>query len=303
MGRSTNVSAFDELLEKLADDDKSVVSGLAEKYPEFKEYGLRQSDYSRKMGELRDQVQYAQQWDSWKKENWVQDDQDPQGGYTQSEKVLREQLEAARREKEALQEQVAFGGLGDEMTFEQLEQSFDKIMTSKKIPTAEYLGQKEKELRNYVDNGIAPVMLTAQEIQLRHFKEFNEIIPAKDLLVKASEAGAGNFEQYWETSIAGPKRQAAKEQHYQQELKSQREELEARLEKQKQESEAERQRLIGMNLTANPSDAGDAQGNAFRQQMLGIDKAEEGKIPEVPVGEGGIAAHAAALYKKNGGHF
>jgi hypothetical protein len=297
MARSTNASAFDELLEKFADEDKTVFNELAEKYPDMKGYGLRQSDYNRKMNEFQAEIAYANGWKEWELNNW-----DDEAKSTKQERILKDQLEAAKREKEALEQQVAFGGLGDEMTFEQLEQSMGKFVKDKGILTANDLTAKEKEFRAYVDKGISPVILTAQEVALRHFKEFNEVLPGTEIIDKAFEAGAGNIKDYWESQIAQPRRIAAEKEKYETELKSQRENYEARLEKQKLEADAERQRLIGMNASSSPTDAGEA--NLFRDQMLGIaPKDDQSKIPNTPVGEGGIAAAAAAIYKQNGGHF
>ena len=187
------------------------------------------------------------------------------------------------------------------MTFAQMEQEFGKIAESKGYVTKDVIAAKENELRAYVDKGISPVLLTAQELQLRHFQEFGEILPGSELLEKAAQAGAGNFKEYYEQSIAGPRRIAADKAKYESELKTQRETYERQLQETKDQAEAEKQRLIGMNATNNPADAG--EGNQFRDYVQGIKKEEASKIPDIPIGEGGIAAEAARIYKQNGGHF
>lgn len=298
-------SAFDEIITKFGnDDDKNSFLGLAEKYPDLKDYGMRQSDYSRRMDEVRDQVELATRWQGWEAENWDKD-----SGMTKTEKVLASELERLQSEKEDLERKVATGNFsGDEMTFEQLEQFGTDLIKKKGIVTSDDLAAKEAEFKKnltessnsnaYMNNAA----LIVPYLNQRHFNEFGELFDPNEFVKTAVEKQRFDLTDYYDKDFIVSKRQAKNDSDHKAEIALIKAEADKRIAEAKQEAEAVSERLKGMGSNGmGPSDDGTPSMGEFQRKYLGLDKTidPKGEPPANQLGEGALAHFAAAKWRQD----
>lgn len=283
-------SAFEELLETFSsDEDRKAFEELGAKNPKVKEFGMRQSDYSRRLDEVREDLSELTSWREWRKNNWEEGE-----NMTKAEKAKVTQIEALEREKQELESRV---GLGDDMTLEQLESWGQELIKKNGFVTEETLKLKETEYRDLVkgvNQFTAQAALNVPYLNQKHKDEFGELFDPEEFVNDAVKANRFDLKAFYEERVA-PKRVEKMKSDFEQQKKT----LTEDLDRQKTEAvkaakdEAERARAMGAG-GQNPSDIDSPTMGAMQRKILKMDQLEEGsKAPEVPLGEGGVAAFAA----------
>lgn len=295
-------SGFEVLLESLPDSDEFEFKGsvrkafaeLAEKVPKLKESVLAQSDYSRRMDEVRDKVKLADTWDEWRRNNWDDDKH-----MTRSE--LEKQAEMDRLQTELETARTAALATGEEMNFDQLNQRLEQYSKEKNFLTPDELKKqfdgKTKEVEDYVKGYSAPIARAALDIpylMAKHEKEFGEILDPDILTKYAAEKGNFNLRDVYEKDWVVEKRTDAMKKHYESELQKVKDGEAAKLEAVRAEATAaaRTQQIMGQP-SGNPVDMGGNDMGPLQRRMLPESDVDRSKAPEVPIGEGGLAAYAA----------
>lgn len=284
-----SVSAFDDLLLTFADEaDRQTFNQLAERNPEVLNYGMRQSDYSRRLDEVKDELEDLEKWRAWRRDHY---DQEHKMTKTELEKT--QQLEALAAEKERLESKLLLEGGGGDMDFEQLEAWGKEFVTKRGIVTTETLKTKEKELTDFVSGMNAftnEASLIVPFLNRRHEKEFGEMFNPKAFLKEAVDKGHfGDLETFYEKDYVAEARTKKMRSDYDLELKKKNDELAAERER---ADKAERAAAAGQG--GSPVDVDGSTMGAFQRNYLGLNKEKDGSgAPEVELGEGGIAAYAA----------
>ena len=300
-------SSFDVLLESLPEDQEFEFKGpvrkafaeLAEKVPKLKDSVLAQSDYSRKMDEVRDKVILANKWDEWRQNNW-----DDEKNSTKDE--LRALAEAERLTAELEAARTAALATGEEMTFDQLNQRLEQFTKEKKIVTTDDLENqfkgKTKEVEDYIKVYSAPIARAALDIpylMAKHEKEFGEILDPDTLTKYAAEKGNFNLRDVYEKDWVVEKRQQAMKANYDAEIQKLKDGNAAEIARAKEDAaaEARKQQIMGQP-NGNPVDMGGNDMGPLQRRMLPTEQPGDGepKAPEVPIGEGSLAAFAARQF-------
>lgn len=295
------VSAFDELIGQFGDDsDKETFLGLAEKHPFIKEYGLRQSDYSRQLNENKERLEVADEWNDWKVKNW-----DSEAKMTKQQKAAVEEAERLKQENEGLESRIAaMGSGGEDMTFEQLEQFGKDLIKNNNIVTQADILAKQKELEGYVQgvNGVmTKAALTVPFLNQKHDKEFGEMFDPDDFIKQATEKGRYDLKDFYEKEYVVDRRQAKTIEKHQAEIAALTATKDAEIAAAKEHAEAIAARVSGMGAGGGPADDGGASMGAFQRNYLKLDQQQDdkSKVPDVPLGDGGVAAFAAAKWKQD----
>jgi hypothetical protein len=296
MAKRSGASAFDELLETFStQEDRKAFEDIATKYPQVKEYGLRQSDYSRQLNELNEQITELNEWRDWRSRNW-----DDQRGMTTREVARLQELEELKTQKEQLEQKVAFGGLGgDDMNFEQLENWGKEFAAKNGFLTKDAISAKEQELRELVigtNSFTANAALLVPYLNQRHQQEFGELFEPDQFLRDATAKNRHDLKDYYEKEFVVEKREAKRKADYESEIARVKSEADERVKKADENAQGAIERLKGMGPQGqSPADADGPQMASFQRKYLGLDKKpEDGSgAPEVSLGEGGIAAYAA----------
>ena len=304
---------FTNLLESLPDSDEFEFKGsvrkafaeLAEKVPKLKESVLAQSDYSRRMDEVRDKVKLADTWDEWRRNNW-----DDEKHMTRAELEKVAELERVQAELETAR--TAALATGEEMNFDQLNQRLEQYSKEKNFLTPDDLKKqfdgKTKEVEDYVKGYSAPIARAALDIpylMAKHEKEFGEILDPDILTKYAAEKGNFNLRDVYEKDWVVEKRTAAMKNHYEAELQKMKDGETAKLQAARDEAaaEARKQQIMGQP-NGNPVDMGGNDMGPLQRRMLPEQQGDQdrSKAPEVPIGEGSLAAFAARefLAKQSG---
>ena len=291
----TNVSAFDELLDSFSDpSDRQTFEGLASRNPKVKEYGLRQSDYSRKLNEHNEDLTELNQWRDWREKNW-----DDNQNTTKREIEKANELIRLQAERDELEAKIALGGLGGDMTFEELDSYFEK----KGVVTSGVLAEKEKAVNDLIvgtNRAMANAALMVPYLNQKHRDEFGELFDPREFLKEANDKGRFDLAEYYENDFVAQKRQAKLHKDHEDEIARLKAEADDREKKAKEEGReyADRARAMG---AGSPTDSEGASMGAFQRSYLGLNKKEEGSgAPEVALGEGGIAAYAAREWVNKG---
>jgi len=299
-------SSFDSLLETLSDTEEFEFKGpvrkafaeLAEKVPKLKDSVLAQSDYSRKMDEVRDKVKLADTWNEWRKENW-----DDESNASKSE--LRLKAEADRLAQELETARTAALGTGEEMTFEQLNQSLDKYTKDKGIVDRTSLDEvvkgKATEFQDYVKGYSQPIARAAVEVPgilLKHQQEFGEIMDTDAFMKYAAEKGRMDYRDLYEKDWVVERRTQKMKADYEKQLADAKTlaETDKAAAVANAQAEAKKQQVMG-SPSGNPIDNGSSELGPLQRRMQvqqeQLVDGEKPKAPEVPIGEGGLAAFAA----------
>lgn len=301
--KQSTVSAFDEIITQFGDDaDKEAFIGLAEKYPQIKEYGLRQSDYSRYMNESKIKIDLADEWNTWKSDHW-----DDEAKMTKQQKAAVDEAARLKQENEGLESRIAaMGSGGDDMTFEQLEQFGKDLISKNGIVTKVDIDAKQKELEGFVkgfDGVMAKTALTVSFLNQKHDREFGEPFDPDEFVKEAAEKGANNLKEFYENQFVAGKRQERVTAQHVAEIERIKAESAVELAKAKEQADAIAARIQGMGSGGmNPSDDGSGSVmGAFQKQYLKLDQVQTdaSKVPDVPLGDGGVAAFAAAKYRQD----
>ena len=283
-------SAFDALLKTFGtEEDQNLFSQLAERNPEVLSYGLRQDDYSRKLDEHRSELEELQSWRSWRENNW-----DPEVKMTKAEREKQERLDALESEKADLESRIAAGG---DMTFEDVERFGNEWLKKTGIKpdqlvTKDVIDAKTKEFQN-LNAFTAKAALEVPYLNAKHEKEFGDLFDPNDFLKQATEAGQYDLKAFYEGSFVTNKRQEKMKSDYERQLKEKDEAFAA--EKKAAEDRLARMAGMGPQGTGSPADTEGPAMGPLQRKMMGLDKPKpEGRgAPEVPLGDGAIAAHAA----------
>jgi hypothetical protein len=295
MAKKDGGSAFDEILNSFADsEDRETFTDLADRNPRVREYGLRQSDYSRSMDQLRkerteheEDLDELTEWRNWRNEHW-----DADARMTKRELARYKEVQALKDENTRLQNQLLLEG--EDVNFEQLEKWSDEIAAKKGYITRDDISRKEQELKEFVAGGqnwLARAATTVPYLNQRHDKEFGEPFDPDKFLSDAVTKGRFNdLKEYYEEWVA-PQRQEKQKAHSTKEI----EEAKAEAEKQKKRADDAELRVAGGPA---PVDVEGSDMAPFQRQYLGLDKKPEGSsgAPEVPLGEGAIASYAARQF-------
>lgn len=291
-------NAFEDLIELIEEPEwKEAFTKAAEKYKPVKEYGLRQSDYSRKLNELGGKAKYADAWEKWKNENW-----DPDLKMTKAEAEAQDRIRAIESENETLRQLQETG----DVTFEQLQSEVDKMVTAKTkgALTDEQFNQKygtklfdkvayDKEVNERVTNWTAArdnMYLQLYELGFKHKDEFGEILKPADVIKFANEKGKQDLEEAYGMMVSSRR------------TEKQNKDMEAKLEAARKEGELKGKQEAAMGATGRmPSDTGAPEMSHLQQRLLrGTEKEGEAKIPdEIKMDGSGRLGHAVAdIYRK-----
>ena len=299
--------SFTSLLETLPDTDEFEFKGsarkafaeLAEKVPKLKESVLAQSDYSRRMDEVRDKVKLADTWDEWRRNNWNDEKK-----MTNAEAEKQAELERVQTELEAAR--TAALVTGEEMTFDQLNQRLEQFTKEKNYLTPDDLKKqfdgKTKEVEDYVKGYNAPIARAALDVpylMAKHEKEFGEILDPEVLMEYGVKKNNFNLRELYEKDWVVEKRQKAMKDGYEAELQKIKDGEAAKIQAAKDEALAEgRKQAVMGQQNGNPVDMGGNDMGPLQRRMQ--PPAQEGdgapKAPEVPIGEGSLAAFAARKF-------
>ena len=287
--------AFDEILERFGtDEDRQQFQQFTEKNPFLKESVLRQSDYSRKMDEVRDDLASLQKWDEWRKNNWDDDHE-----MTRTELAKLQKLEATEQKLAELESRALLEG-GD-VDFNQLEAWGNEFIKKQNLVTPEAIGVKEKELKDFVTGMNSFTARAATKIPYlnqKHFNEFGELFDPEEMLKQAVTKGRfDDLDKFWESEYAAPLREKQRTDKWDKERK----ELEDKAAAAEERGRQEGARMAGAGAT-NPTDGNGPTMGAFQRSYLGLNKSgsEDSGAPEVPLGDGGLSAFAANKYIKTG---
>jgi len=298
MAKRDGGSAFDEILNSFSDDDdRQTFTDLADRNPRVREYGLRQSDYSRNMDLLRqDKAEHSEdleelaEWRNWRRDHW-----DPEERATKRELRTRAEVQALKEENARLQGQVLLEG--EEMNFDQLEKWSDEFAVKRGYVTKTDIDKKEQELKEFVAGGqnwLARAATHVPYLNQKHDKEFGEPFDPDTFLTDAVNKGRFNdLKEYYEEWVA-PKRSEKQKAVSSKEV----EEAKAEADKQRKRADEAESRANGVST---PTDGEGSSMAPFQRQYLGLDKKPEGSsgAPEVPLGEGAIASYAARRWQED----
>lgn len=172
------MSIYDRLLEQISDPDARVkFSSAVASAPEISRWIVDPAT-----------VQKAQEVDQWSRENW-----DDEHGMTRAEYAYSQRVAALEEEAEQGR---------NRMTLEELGQELERFTTSKGLmTTAQFntaLQQKEAEFGNSL-NTMARIATKVPYLNQKHEKEFGETFDPEAFLSKATEAGAANLDDFYDT--------------------------------------------------------------------------------------------------------
>jgi len=295
-----DVSVFDEILTKFSsDEDRTAYQGIAERNEWLKDYGLRQSDYSRFMDENGAKLRQLESWDQWRANNW-----DDGHRMTKAEVAKDEELTRLKQEKETLERQIALGGgLGDDMTFEELEGKLGEWTKKAGLVDQAAFAAKEREVRDFVtgvNQWTAKAALTVPFLNQKHLQEFGELFEPDKFLQEATEKQRWDLKDYYEKDFVVAKREAQRTAKHEAELAKVKADSEAAIAKATADAEKKISQLQGMGPQGmNPSDAEGPMMGHFQKEYLKLNQ-ETTKVPDgAIVGEGTLAAIAARERREN----
>ena len=174
-------SSWEDIINAIPDEsDQSQIANLAERYPEVKSGWLRQSDYSRKLDELKPIRDDLAKWESWAASNWDDENNAPKLEVYWRNRA--KELEASK---------------GDEMTFDDI----SKWAQDNGVVTKDTLKHKEDEFLNSI-NGTAYFALAAADLQGRHIEEFGKPMKVRDFAAKMAEAGVNDPDAFFDRYVA-----------------------------------------------------------------------------------------------------
>lgn len=302
MPKKSNVSAFDELLEKFPETHREQFLELANVVPELKDSILRQADYSRNMTELQRQQQemaaeleYASQLKRWEQENFIPDPEHPGKGWTKREKELEEALRLAEEQA------VIPKGTVDEVDDVNIEELEARFLSKAKGEFQKEIAAKEAALLKHVDttNGVtATAFATLPQLTLQHFQEFGEVLDPKPILTEAVAKNRFDVEAIYREQTA-ERRQQKLVSGYEAKEAQLKADYDAKLAAQQKEWDERAKKLEGMGAgSPTPSESQPSEMGAFQRQYLGMDGSKDGVrsngVPDkARLGDGMIAQIAA----------
>lgn len=281
-------NAFDELLASIPDEgDRKALQGIAEKYQPLREGILRQSDYSRKMdelasksNELREKLSEAEQWQKWASENYVYDAYGDGKGATKRELEKDKLVQQYQARAAELEQRISEGG---EVNFDDVKKHIGEMGYLKSDEFATKAQEFQQQVYGTVGNAISAVS-ALPAITLRHFKEFNEVLDDDQLFKHANEKGLPLKSAY--DDYVRERREEIRQK-----------EIEERIAKAEEKGRAEALKERGMSPASMPVDSGESQIGPLGMLIQGV-KPEGGEVPDVEIGRGGLARHAARTMER-----
>jgi hypothetical protein len=182
------------------------------------------------------------------------------------------------------------------MTFEQLNQRLEQYSKEKgllsKGDVDKLVNDKDKEFQTFV-RGTSGAMMTGamvtSELNLRHFKEFGEPFDSEQFVKSAVDKGRLDLKDYYDKEYVLDKRQARIAEQHKAELDRMNKEKE---EIQKTLTEIQERAKTQTMGNGGITDDGSSELGPLQRRMLG-EQQETDKLPDVPLGQNGIARAAA----------
>jgi hypothetical protein len=284
-------NAFELLLDALPDEEievkgsaREVLVALAEKVPKIKDSVMAQSDYSRKMDQIRKDSEMIERWNKWRTDNWDDDRGMVKSEIEKAEAIvqLQQELEAAR---------TAAAKSGDEMTFDQLQEWIKDYETKRgtitKTDLESTLNKRGEDFSKLVSDRMATMFtagVTTSELGQRYLKEFGEPLKQMDFLKAANEKGRTDLDDFYEHDFILSKRQERTDKLHKEEIERVTKERDDALLKAKEELERVKAATMG---TGGPIDMGAPELGHLQRRLSGLDTPppEDGSIPkDLPLG-------------------
>jgi hypothetical protein len=286
-------NAFEEILSTFSsDEDRQAFTSLAERNPQIREYGLRQADYSRVINENRDSLEELKGWKKWEEQNW-----DREAKTTKAEAELARELESERRAKAELEKQIAFGDLGGDVNFADIEGDLNKFLETKGVVTKDLFQQKEQEFRT-VQGASMTAALVVPYLNQKHQNEFGELFNPAEFVSEAVKKGRFDLEDYYDKDFVVPKREAQRAKKHQEEMSRIQAEAEAKVAAAQKEADERVARVQGMGPAGGPTDADGPQMGAFQRNYLKVPEEGTAVPANSELGQGTVAAIAAREWRQ-----
>lgn len=291
-------NAFEDVLASIIpiEEDRQVLAEVAAKHPALRESMLRQSDYSRKMDELKrereavqDRIAHAEQWDGWYRENWVNDALGDGVGATKRELEHIKKLREAESKLAEMQQRIEVGG---EVTFDELnkylDDKFQQTGVARKEDVEKLLSDRASGVEQFVKQnleGFTHLAMRAPVLTLKHFQEFGEVMDPDALVKYALEHKKSDLDSAYDEYIRDQRQDRA--------AKQREEEIERVRKEEREKVLAER----GMSPNSMPDDNGPPEMGPMMKRIMSIQGAGDGSdASSADIGRGQIAKHAARTW-------
>ena len=298
-------NAFDELLESMAENHRKALTEVAEANPELKNGFLRQSDYSRRMDEVKrekeqyqDRLKFADSYEAWWKENYVPNALGDGKGATKRELAKIQEAEDLRKQYEELQKQATVGG---DVTYEDLNGYMDKLITERGIARQDDLSairkamdEKASGVEAYVNQNMMGNLHVATKLPtlaIKHYQKYGEALDGDKLVEFASKGYTDLVKAY--DDFTAPQRQEMDNKG-----------VEAAKEAARKEGYEAALKERGMNPDSMPVDNKPPQMGHFQAKILGIKTSEDGSVSvsdSAELGSGALATAAARNWDRDKG--
>jgi hypothetical protein len=296
-------NAFEDVLASIIPDGdaRKVLEDVAAKYPALRESMLRQSDYSRRMGEiqrreeaLQGRAEHADQWDAWYRQNWVPDALGEGMGATKRELEQIQKLKDADARLKEMQQRIELGG---EVTFDELNAHLDRKLQetglARKEDVDRLIAEKASGVEQFMQKnleGYTHLATRTPVIALKHFKEFGEILDPDSLIEYALKNKKPDLDTAYDDFIKGQRDERA--------AKQREEELEQVRREEREKVLAER----GMSPGSMPDDNGAPDVGPMMKRIMSIQGADgDGDASKAELGRGQLAKHAARNWQGTNG--
>lgn len=280
------MNAFEELIGSLTDEgDRKALENLGNKYPDLKGGYLRQSEFSRKMDEIKakekDFEKIREKMDEWEK--WSDDNWDAEAGMTKAQKQAMEELARLRESGEG------------EMDFNKLADWTNKFVAEKglvsKSDLETTLGEKEKQFTSNLD-GHSYLTMKVPHLLMKHFKEFGEILDPQEVVKKAEELKNYNLDSVYDGMVADRRQKISEEA------------LNKKLEEARLAGIEEGKKAAMGSRSPSPTDSGSPEMSQVRDRMLGkTSEGDEDPYKNLSLDDGDMIARMATrefLENQNG---
>lgn len=195
--------AFEDILGLISDEsDRKALESIATKYPKIQEGYMRQEDYSSKLAQMEELKGYADQWDTWRQNNW-----NPELNMTH------QQHQALLRAQE-LEEKLKQSG--DPMDFNQIDEYLSKKGLVGKHDVEQLVEAKLPEVTKLVDGryeALSNVVTKTIPLALKHLKEFDEILDVDAMYANAVQRGITSTDEAYNAYTAEKRAQRDRAAH------------------------------------------------------------------------------------------
>jgi hypothetical protein len=294
-------TAWERVLESISDEeDRKALEGIGSKHRVLQDSVLAQSDYSRKMDEVRDKVTLADSWKKWREENWLDSD-----SMTKAEKHKADQIAELQAERARLQAQVELGAGENDMTAEELANLLDTRIKERGLvgqsDLDKVIGDKTTELQEFVKGTLgfsSQASLVVPYLNQKHQQEFGELFDPVEFVKEATSKQRYDLKDYYDKEFVQGKREAKQKSEFDAQKAKWQEEADAKAkaEFERGKREAEQARVMSQGAQIPTDDTGPQASAWVRKYYQGSNPTEEGaaKPPEgTKLGDDSIARFAA----------